>query len=86
MNDPVRLLRLLAAAAALSAAGAGAESLDALAAQAAKYESGVSEEPLRRIEQLLREGAGEPARRAESEALLIGLLAPESTFEAKRFA
>lgn len=86
MNDPVHLLGLFAVAAVLSAAGAVAENLDALAAQAAKYESGVSEEPLRRIEQLLREGSGEPARRAESEAVLIGMLAPETTFEAKRFA
>ncbi len=60
--------------------------LDTLAVCAAKYESGASAEPLRRIEQLLCESVGDSVRRAELEAALIRMLASDTTFEAKRFA
>lgn len=60
--------------------------LPKLIAQAARFQSGQSLEPLRRIEQLLRDSAGKPALRAELEAGLIQLLAPSATFEARRFA
>ena len=63
-----------------------AADLDALVTLAAKYESGLSVEPLRQIERLLCESVGDSAKRAELEAALIRLLAPETTFEAKRFA
>ncbi|HNX36045.1 MAG TPA: HEAT repeat domain-containing protein [Kiritimatiellia bacterium] len=59
---------------------------DMHAAPALKYESGMSEEPLRRLEQLLRDSAGNPARRAEGESALIRMLAADASFEAKRFA
>lgn len=63
-----------------------ASDLDATAALAAKYESGESAEPLLQIERQLREAVGKPERQAELQAALIRLLAPDTTFEAKRFA
>jgi HEAT repeat protein len=63
-----------------------ASELDPLVALAATYESGGSEEPLRRLEKFLCEAGGAPERRAELEHALFRLLAPEATFEAKRFA
>ncbi len=65
---------------------AAAADLDPLVALAARYESGGSAEPLRQFEQLLRESGGDPKARAELEEALIRLLAPDTTFEAKRFA
>lgn len=63
-----------------------AADLSQLVADVAKYESGQSAEPLRKMEQLLREAAGKPKMRAEMEAALVKLLAPTATFEARRFA
>lgn len=65
---------------------ARAADLSQLTADVAKWESGQNAGPLRQIEQLARESAGKRAERAELEATLIKLLAPASTFEAKRFA
>ena len=65
---------------------ASAADLSQLTAEVAKWESGQNAEPLRQMEQLARESAGQRAERAELEAALIQLLAPGSTFEAKRFA
>jgi HEAT repeat protein len=65
---------------------ATAADLSQLIADAARWESGQNAEPLRQIEQLARESAGKPAQRAELEAALAKLLAPASTFEARRFA
>ena len=87
MKYHVRQLELVAVAAMLLCLpAAGAADLGALAAQAMNYESGASEEPLRQIEQLMRESVGEPARRVQAEAVLIKMLDPAATFEAKRFA
>ena len=63
-----------------------AAELDSIIAAAAKYQSGLSREPLQQIEELVRSSAGNPAQRKELEAGLIKLLAPTSTFEARRFA
>jgi HEAT repeat protein len=63
-----------------------AADLSQLVADVAKYESGQNAEPLRKMEQLLREAAGKPKMRAEMEAALVKLLAPTATFEARRFA
>lgn len=63
-----------------------ASNLPQLVAAAAKYESGQSSEPILKLEQLLRDSFGKPALRAELEAGLVKLLAPTSTFEARRFA
>lgn len=63
-----------------------AADLAQLVADVAKYESGQNAEPLRKMEQLLREAAGKPKMRAEMEAALAKLLAPTATFEARRFA
>ena len=63
-----------------------AADLDSLVALAAKYESGSSAEPLRQFEQLLCESVGDSGKRAGLENALIRLLAPDATFEAKRFA
>jgi hypothetical protein len=66
--------------------GKAAADLDALVSQAATYESGSSVEPLRAFERLLCESVGVPERRAGLEAALLRLLAPDTPFEAKRFA
>jgi HEAT repeat protein len=63
-----------------------AADLTQLTADAAKYESGQSVEPLRKFEQLLRDSAAKPALRAELEAAMVKLLASSATFEARRFA
>lgn len=73
-------------AAALAAHAETAADLPKLVADAAKYQSGQSVEPLQRIEQLLRDSAGKPALRSEIEAAMVKLLAPSATFEARRFA
>jgi HEAT repeat protein len=65
---------------------AGAADLSQAIAEAARYESGVSTEPLRQIEKAVRESAGDAAQRAEVETALIKLLAPSSTYEGRRFA
>ena len=67
-------------------ASANAADLSPLVAEVTKWESGQNAEPLRQIEQLARESAGQGAQRAELEAALVKLLAPASTFEARRFA
>ena len=77
------LLSCLLLGAALPVLGAD---LSQAIAEAARYESGGSVEPLRQIEKAVRESAGNPAQRAEAEAALIKLLAPSSTYEARRFA
>ena len=69
-----------------AAAPVWADDLEALAAQAANYMSGASEAPLRQIEQRARASIGDPVRHAEVESVLIRMLAPEATFETKRFA
>ncbi len=86
MNYLTHLSFFVGALVLLSVPVAGAEGLDALASAVAKYESGADLAPQRQFEQLLRESAGDPGRRSECEAALIRLLAPETTFEAKRFA
>lgn len=58
---------------------------EALAA-ASKYETGQSSEPLRRIEDAVRNSTGDAARRRQVERGLIQMLEPESTFEARTFA
>ena len=60
--------------------------LPKLIAEAAKYQSGQSADPLWKIEQLLRYSIGKPALQVELEAGLVTLLAPSATFEARRFA
>ena len=70
----------------ISILAAPAADLSKLVADASKYQSGLSAEPLRQIEQLVRDSAGSLARRVELEAALIKMLAPGSTFEARRFA
>ena len=63
-----------------------AAELDVLAERVATYESGSSVEPLRTLERLLCESVGVPERRAGIESALLRLLAPDTSFEAKRFA
>ena len=63
-----------------------AADMSQLIADAAKYESGQSVEPLQKIEQLLRDSIANPGLRAELEAAMIKMLAPGATFEARRFA
>ena len=79
----LQILILPALAACLNLAAAD---LNSVADEAARYESGLAVEPLRQIEQAVRECRNNPARRAEVEAALIKMLAPTATFEARRFA
>jgi len=81
----IMTIRILAILAALALPLRAAD-LSQLIADVAKYESGQSVEPLRKIEQLLRDSAGKPAQQAELEAAMIKLIAPSATFEARRFA
>ncbi len=79
-------LAILAALAVALALPLQAADMSQLIADTAKYESGQSVEPLRKFEQLLRDCAEKPELRAELEGAMIKLLAPDATFEARRFA
>jgi HEAT repeat protein len=77
----------LAATLAISASAAQEPSradITKLVAEAATYQPGQIREPLRRIEELV--GQPSPAVRKHLEPGLVRLLAPTSTFEARRFA
>lgn len=63
-----------------------ASDFDALVGEAATYESGRSAKPLRQIEQRLRESAGDSIQRQQFEKVLVRLLLPSATYEARRFA
>jgi len=65
---------------------ATAVDLAQLVAETARWESGQSRVPLQDLEQLGREAVGNKRQRAKLEAELVKLLAPDTTFEAKRFA
>ena len=82
----LRISAFVLLAVALNSAPARAADLNQIIPAAAKYESGLSREPLQQLEELVRSSAGNPAQRKELEAGLIKLLAPTSTFEARRFA
>ena len=58
--------------------------IEKIVAAAATYEPGQSREPFRRLEELVREPS--TSVRKNLEAGLVRLLAPTSTFEARRFA
>ena len=57
-----------------------------IVAAAADYESGKTTVPLREVEALVRQSAGNKALRKQLETELARLLAGNATFEAKRFA
>jgi HEAT repeat protein len=76
----------LAAALLTGFAAPAAESGGDLAAVAAKYESGADVVPLREIDRQLLAAGADAAKRAAMEAVLIRMLAPDATFEARRFA
>jgi HEAT repeat protein len=57
-----------------------------IVAEAASYEPGQSREPFRRLEELVAQSVSDNATRNALEAGLVKLLAPSSTFEARRFA
>lgn len=64
-----------------------AETPDAALAGLMRYESGGDVQPLRHYEALVRQAVNDPAARQRTEADFIRVLtAPESTYEAKRFA
>jgi HEAT repeat protein len=54
--------------------------------EAASYEPGNSREPFRRIEECVSQSVSDSTMRQALEAGLVQLLAPSSTFEARRFA
>src|ERR1022692_2791793 len=77
----------LAATLAISASAAQEPSradITKLVAETAAYQPGQSREPFRRIEELV--GQPSTAMRKHLEAGLVQLLAPTSSFEARRFA
>lgn len=63
-----------------------AADLSKLIADASKYESGQNAEPLRQIEQLVRESGNNLAKRVELEKAILPMLGPGVTAEARRFA
>jgi len=79
-------LLLLVQSVALLSAPLHAADLNALAAEAAQYESGQSAEALREIEQRLCESVDNAAQRQELKQVLVRLLLPSASFEARRFA
>jgi len=86
-----RLALMLALATAFPSLSRGAEeaspvNFDEIATAAAKYHSGDSLEPFRRLEEGVRLSISRPDLRKEVEAALIQLLEPSATFEAQRFA
>lgn len=85
--NPLQMAMVLPLAAALltGLAAPAADSGD-LATHAATYESGGDVGPLRTIDRQLLASAGDAVKRAEMEAVLIRMLAPDATFEARRFA
>jgi HEAT repeat protein len=76
---------LVLAAHGAELAGSSIE-ISQLVGAAAGYESGQSMQPLRRIEELIRQSSGQPALRKQLEAGLVQLLTMDSTAEAKQFA
>jgi HEAT repeat protein len=72
--------------AALIAIPAVAADLNQAVTAAMRYESGKDVQPLRQIEQAVRDAVANPTQRNAVETALIQLLAPEATFEARRFA
>jgi HEAT repeat protein len=76
----------VASAESSAAPDAGPAVVATVFSQAAVCQSGQSYQPFRSIEEMVRESASEPALRNDLEAGLVKLLAPTSTFEARRFA
>ena len=60
--------------------------IDAVAAQAAKFEPGQSIQPFRQLETWMRQDGPDHVLRSQLEGAFTRLLAPTSTFEARRFA
>jgi hypothetical protein len=59
---------------------------DAPTLPAAAYQSGLSSEPLRQLDERLAQAGTDPQARRELEAALIVMLQPDATFEARLFA
>jgi HEAT repeat protein len=79
-------LVLACLAATAAAAPAPVVDLDRAVAEAMTYQSGRNVEPLRQLEAAVREAVANRSRRAAVESALARLLAPQATFEARRFA
>jgi HEAT repeat protein len=80
------LVSLLFTARAFSGASPVQAAIPQLVAEAASYRPGNNREPFRRLEELVGQSASNAALRDSLEAGLVKLLAPSSTFEARRFA
>jgi HEAT repeat protein len=70
----------------LAAAPASTVDLERAVAEAMQYQSGRSVEPLRQLEAAVREAVANRGRRAAVENALGRLLAPQASYEARRFA
>lgn len=70
----------------MQAAESGAIGLDEVVTAASAYQSGQNAEPLRGLEEAVRQSVGNAALRKQVEAGLLKLLEPSSSYEAKKFA
>ncbi len=77
---------LIASPAAFGGLSPAQASVPKLVAEAAKFQPGDSREAFQRLEDLVRKSISDSSLRDSVEEGLINLLAPSSTFEARRFA
>lgn len=63
-----------------------ADEIKGLIQEISKYQSGESIEPLKKIESLVREVRNNPDKKLQVEKILAGILAADSTIEARKFA
>ena len=85
-SDVRRSTLLLILGATVLAFPAVAADLNQAVTAAMQYESGQDVQPLRQIEQAVRDAVADSTQRPALEAALIKMLAPPATFEARRFA
>ena len=83
---PLRPWVALVLATALTQANLYAANPNAPTLPAAAYQSGLSAEPLRQLDQRLARAGTDPREGRELEAALMEMLQPDATFEAKLFA
>jgi HEAT repeat protein len=63
-----------------------AEEIKGLIQEVSKYQSGETAEPLKKIESLVRDVRNNPDKKQQVEKILAGILAADSTIEARKFA
>lgn len=81
-----RVLLLVVSSVGFASVASPPAEIDALFAELARYESGHNAEPLRRLEQRLRESDPASEQRCRLERGLVQLLSPSATYETRYFA